>query len=298
MNILSYDIEDWFHLLDVKSTATDTQWRKFEPRIHANVERLINSTLRHGHRATFFCLGWVAEHYPEMIRSIDSHGFEVATHSHMHQLVYQQTPYQFREDLRRSIHTLEDITGKKVKSYRAPGFSLVRNTPWVVELLLEQGIERDSSIFPAARAHGGYRNFGKALPTKLETPSGTLKEFPISRGTLLGKDIMFSGGGYFRLLPYGVIQRLTRQTDYLMSYFHPRDFDADQPRLALPLHRHFKSYVGLDGAHAKFERWLAQNAFTDIETADRSIDWGAAPVLAIPADGKASKLGVLSRAHA
>jgi polysaccharide deacetylase family protein (PEP-CTERM system associated) len=281
MNILSFDIEDWFHLLDVKGTETDSQWRNFEPRIHANVERLIDSTLRHGHRATFFCLGWVAERYPEIIRSIDSYGFEVATHSHMHRLVYQQTPHQFREDLRRSVQTLEDITGKKVKSYRAPGFSFVRDTPWVVELLLEQGIERDSSIFPAARGHGGYDNFGKAHPTKLETAGGTLKEFPISLGRVLGKNIVFSGGGYFRLLPYGLIQSLTSRTDYLMSYFHPRDFDANQPRLDIPLHRHFKSYVGLEGAHAKFERWLGENQFTDLDTADKSINWNAAPALGV-----------------
>lgn len=287
MNILTFDIEDWFHLLDVESTATDAQWRNFEPRIHANVERLIETTLLHGHRATFFCLGWVAEQYPEIIRTIDSQGFEVASHSHMHQLVYQLTPHQFREDLRRSIHSLEDVTGKKVKTYRAPGFSFVRDTPWVVEMLLEHGIERDSSIFPAARGHGGYENFGRAQPTILNTPYGSLKEFPISLGRLFSKNIVFSGGGYFRLLPYWLIQNLTEQSDYLMTYFHPRDFDAKQPRLKLPLHRHFKSYVGLSGAYAKFERWMAKNQFIDIESADKLINWGAAPSVSV-AVGKAA----------
>jgi peptidoglycan-N-acetylglucosamine deacetylase len=281
VNILTFDIEDWFHLLDVKSTATDAEWCNYEPRIHANVERLLETTVRHGHKATFFCLGWVAEQYPEIIRSIDSLGFEVASHSHMHQLVYQQTPQQFREDLRRAIHVLEDIVGKKVKTYRAPGFSFIRGTPWVVEILLEHGIERSSSIFPARRGHGGYKNFGRAQPSVMDCSGGTLKEFPISLGRLLGKYIVFSGGGYFRLLPYQLIQHLTNQTDYLMTYFHPRDFDADQPVLDLPRHRSFKSYVGLKGSYEKFDRWLAENNFIDIEAADKLVNWENAPIVKI-----------------
>jgi polysaccharide deacetylase family protein (PEP-CTERM system associated) len=273
MNILTFDIEDWFHLLDVKCTASEADWYNFKPRIHANVEYLLETTLRHGHKATFFCLGWVAEHYPEIIRQIDELGFEVASHSHMHQLVYQQTPGQFREDLKRSIQTLEDITGKKIKSYRAPGFSFIKGNAWAIEILLEHGIERDSSIFPEERGHGGYKNFGSTKPSILGCSTGRIKEFPISLGKLLGKNLVFSGGGYFRLLPFWVIQDLTDQADYVMSYFHPRDFDADQPVLDLPLHRRFKSYVGLKGAYQKLDRWLSQNKFVDLNTADELVHW-------------------------
>lgn len=279
MNILTFDIEDWFHLLDIKCTATEAEWRNFKPRIHANVERLLETTLRHGHKATFFCLGWVAEQYPEIIRRIDALGFEVASHSHGHQLVYRQTPQQFRDDLKRSIQALESITGKKVKTYRAPGFSFISGNPWVADTLLEHGIERDSSIFPAARGHGGYENFGRAQPSVLGCAAGKLKEFPISLGRLMGKDFVFSGGGYFRLLPYRMIQRLTSRSDYVMTYFHPRDFDADQPVLDLPFHRRFKSYVGLRGAHGKLDRWLGENKFVDIETADKLVNWDAAPLV-------------------
>ena len=279
MNILTFDIEDWFHLLDIKCTATEAEWRNFKPRIHANVERLLDVTLHHGHKATFFCLGWVAERYPEIIRRIDELGFEVASHSHLHQLVYQQTPEQFREDLRRSIRTIEDITGKKIKSYRAPGFSFIKGNSWAVETLLEFGIERDSSIFPVERGHGGYENFGPARPSVLGCKSGKLKEFPISLGRVFGKSVVFSGGGYFRLLPYWMIQRLTMQSDYVMTYFHPRDFDADQPMLDLPLHRRFKSYVGLKGAYRKLDQWLGENKFVDMESADKLINWCAAPIV-------------------
>lgn len=277
MNILTFDIEDWFNLLDIPAIANIEDWDNFEPRIHQNVEQLLQLLDTHHHRATFFCLGWVAEKYPEIIRRIDEAGFEVASHTYSHQLVYQQTQQAFDDDLRRSVDVLEHITGKKVKSFRAPGFSITADTPWAFDTLIAMGIEYDSSVFPAARGHGGFANFGAACPAVIQTEQGTLKEFPISLGSLLGKDIIFSGGGYFRLLPYAVIQRLTRQSSYMMTYFHPRDFDAKQPVLDLPLHRRFKSYVGLSGALPKFDRWLAANAFVDLDAAAQQVDWDNAP---------------------
>jgi polysaccharide deacetylase family protein (PEP-CTERM system associated) len=281
MKILTFDIEDWFNLLDIPATANVADWDRFEPRIHANVERLLETIGCHGQRATFFCLGWVAEKYPEIIRMIDEAGYEVASHTHTHQLVYEQTPEQFRNDVARSIDALENITGKKVKSFRAPGFSITPDTPWAFETLIELGIEYDSSVFPAARGHGGFADFGAARPAIIECESGLLKEFPISLGKLLGRNLVFSGGGYFRLLPYTTISRLTRQSDYIMTYFHPRDFDADQPVLDLPLHRRFKSYVGLRGAHSKFERWLGEYAFIDLRQAVERVAWDSAPRISI-----------------
>lgn len=281
MNILTFDIEDWFNLLDIPETANIQDWGKFEPRIHRNVDRLIEITLRHGNKATFFCLGWVAEKYPEVIRRIDAEGFEIASHSHTHQLAYQQTPAEFHKDIERSIHTLEDVIGKKVRAFRAPGFSIMQGMPWAFETLIELGIELDSSVFPAVRGHGGFPQFGTAQPATIECAGGRLKEFPISLGSVMGRQIVFSGGGYFRLLPYWLIQRLTQRAEYLMTYFHPRDFDAEQPVLDLPLHRRFKSYVGLNGAHAKFERWLSENQFIDIAGADDLTDWSVMPRIAV-----------------
>lgn len=277
MNILTFDVEDWFNLLDIPATANIKDWDNFPTRIHPGVDYLLETTVRHGHKATFFCLGWIAERYPEIIRQIDAAGFEVASHSHSHQLVYQQTPEQFRQDVSRSIHLLEDITGKKVKSFRAPGFSIGSGMAWAFETLVDLGIEYDSSVFPAARAHGGFADFGAAQPTIIECSNGELKEFPINLGVLAGKQLVFSGGGYFRLLPYPVIQHLTGQSGYIMTYFHPRDFDAQQPVLDLPWHRRFKSYVGLKGAGKKFERWLADNTFVDMACAIEQTDWQAAP---------------------
>lgn len=277
MNILTFDIEDWFHLLDIPATAHVEDWSRFEPRIHANVERLLEAINRRGQRATFFCLGWVAEKYPEIVRRIDEAGYEIASHTHTHQLVYKQTPQQFRDDVTRSIDALEAITGKKVKCFRAPGFSITHETPWAFETLIELGIEFDSSVFPAARGHGGFAGFGTAQPSIIECNNGSLKEFPISLGRLFGKSLVFSGGGYFRFLPYRTIKRLTEQSDYMMSYFHPRDFDAEQPVLDLPPHRRFKSYVGLKGAFDKFDRWLGDNEFVDMQAAISCVNWGSAP---------------------
>lgn len=273
MNILTFDIEDWFQLLDNPTTTTPTHWANFETRIHKNVDLLLETVVRHNYKATFFCIGWIAQQYPEIIRQIDALGFEVASHSHLHQLSFTLSPKQFRQDVERSIHTLEDITGKKVKSFRAPGFSIIPGMAWAFEILIELGIEYDSSIFPAPRAHGGFADFGAARPVLIQCASGTIKEFPISVGTLLGKRFVFSGGGYFRLLPYPIIQHLTRQSDYLMTYFHPRDFDFNQPILELPLVRRFKSYIGLKGAYAKFDRWLTENEFIDMASASTHIDW-------------------------
>lgn len=157
----------------------------------------------------------------------------------------------------------------------------MRGNMWVVEALLECGIEIDSSIFPAERGHGGYDNFGRAEPSLLSCSAGKIKEFPINVGKFLGKTFVFSGGGYFRLMPLCVIQSLTKQTNYVMTYFHPRDFDSEQPVLDLPLSRKFKSYVGLKGAYQKMDQWLSQNEFIDIATADKLINWDEAQCVEI-----------------
>lgn len=277
MKILTFDIEDWFHILDVPKVNQICNWDAYESRIHKNVDRLLASVEKYNHSATFFCLGWIATRYPNIIRKISELGYEIASHGHMHQLVYEQTPNQFRNDVDRSVKSLEDIIGKKIKGFRAPGFSITSGMPWAFEALLELGIEYDSSVFPALRGHGGFARFGTARPAWIESSSGRIKEFPINLSRLLWKSIVFSGGGYFRILPYWMIERLTKKSDYVMTYFHPRDFDPCQPRLKLPIGRHFKSYFGLKSSHAKLERWLENYHFVDVEHANANIDWSSAP---------------------
>lgn len=274
MNILTFDIEEWFHILDNDSTKTVNEWKNYEPRIHANVERILDVLETRKVKATFFCLGWIAEMYPEIIKEIVSRGYEVGTHTTMHQLIYEQNPEIFAKDIDRSVKVLEDITGQKVRYFRAPGFSIREDNKWAFEILVSAGIEIDSSIFPAPRAHGGFPSYGASEPTILKYNGGALKEFPISYSTLFGKPVVYSGGGYFRLFPYFFIKHWAKKTSYLMTYFHPRDFDALQPTIpSLSCLRTFKSYVGLSTAFHKFQKLLDDFEFVDIAEADKQINW-------------------------
>jgi polysaccharide deacetylase family protein (PEP-CTERM system associated) len=252
MNILTFDIEEWFHILDHASTKTAKDWDVYEERIQHNIEVLYEIIDTAQVRATFFVVGWMAEKHPSIIREIASRGFEVGSHTHLHQLVYEQDRQTFFHDVEKSIKTLEDCTGKKVTCFRAPGFSITDKNKWAFEVLYELGITIDSSVFPARRAHGGLPKYRTALPSVLHYNNVTLKEFPINTQSIFGQSFIFSGGGYFRLFPYQLIKLWSRRSKYTMTYFHPRDFDYEQPHLKdLNAIRKFKSYVGIKSAKQK-----------------------------------------------
>jgi len=274
MNILTFDIEEWFHIVDVPSARTEEQWEKLETRIYQNMDRILDLLEEKKQKATFFCLGWIGKKYPEVIKKIDQYGHEIASHSNLHKPIFSMTPEEFKNDTEISIKILEDITGKKVRIYRAPSFSIKEENKWAFEILLELGITIDASIFPAKRAHGGFETFGEAHPCKIDINGKRIKEFPINVISLFKKNIIFSGGGYFRLLPYTLIKILMRKSNYVMTYFHPRDFDPDQPVLdGCTGLRKFKSYYGLDKSFSKLEKLLDDFEFVDIDTADKLINW-------------------------
>lgn len=278
MHILTFDIEDWFHLLEHEETAGEKQWCSFEPRIEQNTEVILNCLAEAQVKATFFCLGWIGRTHPRVIKAIHDAGHEIGSHSNSHLLVHQLTPAQFKEDLVRSISTLEDLTGRKVRAYRSPGFSITKESTWAFSILAQQGIEWDSSVFASHHAHGGLPDFAVKAPAIVEHDGLRLKQFPVVPGTILNRNISFSGGGYFRLLPYSLIRRLMTKSEYVMAYFHPRDFDASQPRVPnLPIHRIFKSYVGLRSSLTKFKSLLNDFEFIDISTANKMIDWTRQP---------------------
>lgn len=280
MNILTFDIEEWFHILDNDSTLTESNWSNYESRIHNNMERIFDVLEKTNTKASFFVLGWIVEKYPEVVRAISDKGFEIGSHSTMHQLVYHQDKSQFQADVERSIKSLEDVTGKKVKMFRAPGFSITENNKWAFEALFELGIEIDSSIFPAKRAHGGFPNYGTSKPSILKYNGVILKEFPISTHLILGTPVVYCGGGYFRVTPYYLINRWTSKNDYVMSYFHPRDFDPSQPMIqSLSFVRKFKCYKGLKNAELKLCKWLTDFDFLDIKSANEMINWSEAKII-------------------
>ncbi len=277
MNILTFDVEDWFHVLDNESTKDEKQWLQLESRIERNMEKILGLLEKHEQKATFFTIGWVARKYPEILKKIDSFGHEIASHSDMHQLVYDFNREEFRQDLERSVKSIEDVVGKKVRAYRAPGFSLKDQNKWVFEELVMNGIEIDCSVFPAKRAHGGFEEFGYAEPAYIEMNGGLIKEFPINIYPIFGKNIIFSGGGYFRLIPYPLMKHFMKKSNYVMTYLHPRDFDHTQPMIeGLSAFRKFKSYVGLKGSYNKLEKLITDFEFVDLATADKQIEWSNA----------------------
>ncbi|HEY2981901.1 MAG TPA: polysaccharide deacetylase family protein, partial [Anaerolineales bacterium] len=239
-------------------------------------------------RATFFCLGWIARKNSGVVRRIAGNGHEIACHSDMHQLVYELGAQKFREDLKTAIESLEDIVGEKVVTYRAPGFSVTAGeAPWFFEVLGEQGITVDCSIFVGRHGHGGMPHFPGYLPTRITWSGGIIREFPMGGASVFGRPMVYSGGGYFRLLPYGIIRELARRQNYVMTYFHPRDFDSEQPVApGLPPIRRFKSYVGLKAAAAKLGRLLQDFKFVDVRSAVATVRWEETPQIA------ASSLGV------
>ena len=280
MKILTFDIEDWFHILDHRTTRDVSDWERYEPRINENLDRILELLSAGRTRATFFCLGWMGEKHPAVIKKITAAGHEVGSHGYSHQLLYDQHRKELCLDLRHSLKILEDLTGQPVRYYRAPGFSIKEENKWAFEVLVEQGIEVDCSIFPTRRAHGGFPSYNHPQPAMIETAAGPIKECPISVRRVFGRDFVFSGGGYFRLFPYSLLRRWVRKSDYLMTYFHPRDFDPDQPVVPQlsPLRR-FKSYYGLSSAAEKLSRMIEEFRFQPLSQAVAEIDWTKARVI-------------------
>lgn len=282
MNILTFDVEEWFHLLDNDSTRSEAEWVRYPVRIYENMDRIFRILEDTDTKATFFIIGWIARTYPDLVRRI-ADKYEIGSHTMNHQLVWQQDRATFKEDVSSSIKMLEDITGKPVKYFRSPGFSIRESEAWAFDVIKECGIEIDCSVFPAPHAHGGLPSYGKGVPSIIRHGSVEIKEFPITTKELLGHHIIFSGGGYFRLFPYSLIKKWAKEnSEYMLSYIHPRDLDAGQPMIKeLSAARKFKSYVGLKGAERKLRRMLTDFKFTDMSTAANEIDWSKVPVVTL-----------------
>ena len=280
MKILTFDIEEWFHILDNFSTKKELQWNNYEERIHRNMDKIFRLLECNNLKATFFVVGWIAENYPSIIKKIDELGFEIGSHTHYHQLMYNQSKLQVEEDLKKSISTIENIISKKVKYFRAPGFSITEKNKWVFDIQISNGITHDSSIFPSNRSHGGFPRFETAKPSIIEYNGLRIKEFPINICSYFGNNIIFSGGGYFRITPYYFIKKFSLKSDYVMTYFHPRDFDPCQPVIPeLTTFRKFKSYVGLKASLPKLYKWTSDFDFTDLKSADNLISWDKTPIV-------------------
>lgn len=271
MNILTFDIEEWYNC-DFISENFD--WSNYEVRIYDSVERILTELDRRNIKGTFFCLGWLAENHPRVIKMIQEGGHQIGCHSYQHQLSTRFDKKSFREDTYKAKSLIEDVLGENIQCFRAPGFSITQNNPWTFEVLYELGFKYDSSVFPAHHDYGGMPNYGESTPSLISYNGVLLKEFPINIHKILNHNLVFSGGGFFRLFPYNLIRKWGKEAKYMMTYFHPRDFDPDQPLIEeLPRIRKFKSYVGLKTSFKKFQRLLSEFDFVNIAEADRLIDW-------------------------
>jgi peptidoglycan-N-acetylglucosamine deacetylase len=279
MNLLTFDIEEWFHCDFISGTRN---WSNYQVRIYENTDFILNTLSKYNRKATFFILGWVADKHPDIVKKIYDEGHEIGCHSMKHELVHRFNPQQFKEDTQNALNVIEQVTGEKVIMYRAPAFSITKDTPWAFEILNELGITHDASVFPAKHDYGGFPSFGNSEPSIIETNGVFIKEFPINTLKILNQSFVFSGGGFFRLFPYYLIKKWTTESDYVMTYFHPRDFDNGQPMLQhLPLMRKFKSYYGLKGSGAKFDRYLSEFNTTSVLEVSKNFDWNNAKKISI-----------------
>jgi len=218
MYILTFDIEEWFHCDFISDSST---WNNYETRIYESTDRILQLLNEKNLKGTFFILGWIADNYPDVIKKIHKHGHEIGCHSLAHDLVHRMNPKTFLKDTETAIKTLEDIIGEKITLYRAPGFSITEKTPWAFEILHHLGIEIDCSVFPAEHDYGGFPNFGDSKPARIRYNGIEIKEFPMNTHKFFNRNVVFSGGGFFRLFPYLLIKKWTGESPYVMSYFHP-----------------------------------------------------------------------------
>lgn len=267
-SILSVDVEDWFHVLGLRSAPRMDAWKSLPSHVESNLMALLDLFDSRGARVTCFFLGWVAERFPHLVREVVGRGHEIASHGYAHELVFRLSPGEFMEDARKSKLLLEDIAGRPVKGYRSAGFSSTDATPWFFDKLEEAGYVYDSSVFPASREHGGMKS--KSLgPHVVPAGATAIIEFPISVARVLGKPICFFGGGYLRLFPWGIIRRMARQVlgegRPVVFYIHPREIDPCHPRLPMSLRRRFKCYVNLKTVRPKLERVLEEFDLTTFD---------------------------------
>ena len=263
---LSFDIEDWFHIVEVEGLEAQ-RWEALSAEsslVERYTDRILEICAEFDARATFFVLGWIAERHPQLIRRIADAGHEVGSHSHMHHKVYEMDPANFREDLRRSVGAIGEAAGVRAAGFRAPSFSITPGSEWAFDALLDEGFAYDASLFPASRGHGGYPCPQAAH--EVTAPSGrTLPELPMSVMRLGPRRIAFSGGGYLRLLPGRMIRKgfdaCAQRGQPAVVYLHPRDFAVDCPRAPMPPVRRFKCYVGLASTAPKLRMLLQTYRF-------------------------------------
>ena len=266
VNAFTVDVEDYFHVAALAAAVAPESWASRESRVERNTDVLLRLLAEHRVRGTFFVLGWVAERSPALVRRIAEAGHEVACHGYSHRLIYRQTQEEFRQETLRAKHGLEDTLGRAVLGYRAASFSITRQSLWALDVLIDAGFEYDSSIFPIRHDRYGIPG-ASPRPGRVAAPSGrAIVEFPMSAARFLGVQVPVSGGGYFRILPYGVTRAGLRQINRragrpFVFYLHPWEVDPGQPRIRVGAWSRFRHYTNLAHCEGRLRRLLQDFAF-------------------------------------
>jgi peptidoglycan/xylan/chitin deacetylase (PgdA/CDA1 family) len=290
MNILSFDTEEWA-LAKAGGFGTADKYAEYDSFLNNILDLLDFRRIK----ATFFCTGLLAADFPQVVKLISSRGHEIGCHSHSHTWMNKLSENQAREDTRCAVDSLEQCVGKKIQSYRAPAFSIGNNNKWMSDILAENGICRDASIYPAERDFGGFPGFGVQTPCLIEYNGISFKEFPVCLTSFLGKEVAYSGGGYFRFFPLWFVEKQMKKSSYAMCYFHiddllketncvrsKEDFESyykEPGTLKNRYVRYFKANVGKKNAWIKLVKLIENMSFCGIEEADNKIDWENTPVV-------------------
>lgn len=205
VNALTVDVEDYYQVEAFANVIRREEWEKWESRIERNTHRLLELFASRNTKGTFFILGWIAERHRHLVREIADAGHEIACHGYDHQLIRKQSREEFRADIRRAKCLLEDVSGEQVIGYRAPTYSITERTIWALDVLIEEGFQYDSSIFPVHHDRYGIPG-AKRFPHTIRREAGEIIEFPPSTVRIAGQNLPVAGGGYFRLLPYRVFR--------------------------------------------------------------------------------------------
>jgi polysaccharide deacetylase family protein (PEP-CTERM system associated) len=263
---MTIDVEDYFHVSAFENSVPRSRWESLESRVVRNTDRLLELLGQAQVRATFFVLGWVAERHPALVKRIADAGHELGSHGYAHRLVYDQSPSEFREDLRRSRDVLSSASGLPIDGYRAPSFSITTRSAWALDIIREEGFLYDASIFPIRHDRYGMPSSPRHIHA-LECPAGTLLECPGSTVRMAGVNLPVGGGGYFRMLPYawtrwGISRLNGREGRPAVFYLHPWEIDPDQPRLSGSFISRVRHYTNLHKTEDRLHRLLADFRFT------------------------------------
>ena len=261
LNAMSVDVEDHFQTEMMSRVIPRANWKNLPCRVERNTKHLFDLFQKHGIRGTFFFLGWVAEQYPQLVKEAAKLGHEVACHSYWHRQVYTVSPEEFREDTKRAKELIEDAGGARVIGYRAPSFSMVPGTEWATEILGELGFLYDSSVHPIA--HDFYHN--RNAPREPYQRGGIL-EIPISTVRIGKRNYPFSGGGYFRLLPYRITRRAIEHLNRKevkpgVFYIHPWEVDDHPPKLTDHWRTNLRQYIRIGDTNRALSRLLQDFRF-------------------------------------